>query len=193
MPEMTFTLPMDSLALVGSGKQGASLLATFGLAPALDEAAFEALVEEGTDSDDPTILASTLVCSLGRQATGWITVTDPVTERLVATVLLCHEAYLIASYRGAVIDWMVVPEAEQASWLSATTGDTPDRGILELTAFVSAEPIASYRFDRSTVGVAAQDPEALTRLTTPDLTQDSFLPRLANEIGRATQVVGHDG
>lgn len=162
-------MPAETLLFLGCGVQGAAAVRTYGLASSdidTELSGLERRLEESNDQAAASQLAATrLLAGASRIARSWMAVTTREGSVPPTLLLTGPESVLAAILHGPVAEYAFGGADLIARTIAATREAARDQGV-HVTVFDAEDALASARFERGIVDVAARRPETLEQLTT---------------------------
>ena len=161
-------LPADTLALLGSGPQGAAALFEYRIATTDFEAELAALLERLEGSDDieapAQLMISRTMASVARGARAWISIRSDSDDFSPAIMLVSDDAVLTAVLHGAAVEY-VIDEPACVARIVGTAVEMHRDSEIHVTLFDGDTAIAGVRFAEGLVDLAAKDADRLERLS----------------------------
>lgn len=166
--EKTLLMPLETLALLGAGSQGAAAIANYRVKPENFDDEFselsERLAAEGDDEAAVKYALASVIMEAAREASGWFSVSSDEPNASSAIMLVGEPAVLIAILHGPVVEWVIGEEDLVMRFIEAVLTASPDAHV-QLALFDEELAIAGALFKGGSVDVAARDPEQLAKVS----------------------------
>lgn len=161
-------LPVETLAFLGSGPQGAAAILNYGIRSEDFDVEFARLTERleaSADVEAPAQLAiSRTIVAVARVAQAWLSVRSNDPQHSPAILLVGEDAALAAILHGVAVEYVVGETDLVHRVIGGALGRKPGAEV-QVTLFVGEIALAGARIENGTVDVAAGSADRLERLS----------------------------